>query len=183
MNRTKFFNLSFISILTLSLALSAGLIGIANAANDTLLIDVELPQMNVAEYHKPYVAIWLEDRNRNATQIALWYDVDMEDDEGKKWLKDIRQWWRRVGRKAEQPFDGLTSATKSEGKHSLEIDMNSEQLQALPIGEYQLLIEASREVGGKEVINIPLVLPLQSNEYPLQAHGSSELGAVQVSLN
>ncbi|PQJ55189.1 hypothetical protein BTO11_06995 [Psychrosphaera saromensis] len=154
-----------------------------SVAADKLLIDVEMPRMNVAEYHKPYVAIWLEDSNRKATQIALWYDLDMKDNEGAKWLKDIRQWWRRIGRSSQQPFDGLTSATKGPGKHSIVVDLTSKHLQSLPKGEYQLRIEASREVGGKEVVNIPLQWPVKSSDYPLSASGSTELGSIKVSID
>lgn len=179
MNRNVFFNLSFFSMFILSAAFS----GISYAANDLLQIEVEIPRMNVAEYHKPYVAIWLEDSTRKATQIALWYDLDKKEGEGAKWLKDIRQWWRRIGRKTEKPFDGLTSATKGAGKHTISVDLNSKQFKALSVGQYQLRIEASREVGGKEVINIPLSWPIKSNKFPLQTQGSSELGTVQVTLN
>lgn len=172
MNRNTLFSLSLLSTLVVST--------ISYAANNDLVMEVELPRLNVAEYHKPYVAIWLEDSNRKATQIALWYDKDMKDNEGKKWLKDIRQWWRRIGRKAQQPFDGITSATKGPGKHTVLIDLNAKQLNTLADGEYQLRIEASREVGGKEMISIPLSWPLQTNEFPLKASGHSELGNIQI---
>ena len=49
------------------------------------------------------------------TTLALWYDLDNPKDEGDKWLKDIRQWWRRVGRDVEVPIDGVTSATRAPG--------------------------------------------------------------------
>ena len=169
----------------LSLPLVTGLIfsGFSHAADNNLSLEVEIPSMNVAEYHKPYIAVWLEDSNRKATQVALWYDLDMKDNEGQKWLKDIRQWWRRVGRKAEQPFDGLTSATKGPGNHTLSIDLNSTHLTGLTAGEYKLRIEASREVGGKEVINMPLSWPPKASEFPLTAKGSSELGTISIKFN
>lgn len=155
---------------------------IALANDQKLAIEIELPRFNVAEYHKPYVAIWLEDANRHATQIGLWYDLDMNEDKGKKWLKDIRQWWRRVGRKAEQPFDGITSATKGPGKHNTLISLDSVAFSTLPDGEYQIRIEASREVGGKEVVNIPLNWPLQNNKYPLVTSGNNELSTITIKL-
>ncbi|TYK64273.1 DUF2271 domain-containing protein [Colwellia echini] len=179
MNRITFLRVVLCSTLALNAAISA----VAHADNNKLSLSVELPRMDVAEYHKPYVAVWLEDSSRKSTQVALWYDQDMKDDEGKKWLKDIRQWWRRIGRQAEQPFDGLTSATKGPGKHIISVDLNAEQLKTLPAGEYQLRIEASREVGGREVINVPIVLPVNASDYPLQAKGSTELGAVEVMLD
>lgn len=178
MSRNIFINLSLFVMLALSVVFSSA----SYAANDKLLVEIEIPSMNVAEYHRPYVAVWLEDSNRKATQIALWYDVDMKDNEGAKWLKDIRQWWRRIGRKAEQPFDGLTSATKGAGKHALSVDLNAKALKTLPAGDYQLRIEASREVGGKEVVNIPLVWPIKASDYPLNTSGSSELGAISIQI-
>lgn len=175
MNRNILFSIVFFSILALSTT--------SHAANNTLSVEVELPRMNVAEYHKPYVAMWLEDSDRNATQIALWYDVDMKEDEGKKWLKDIRQWWRRIGRKAEQPFDGLTSATKGPGKHIISLNLSAKELKGLSAGDYQLRIEASREVGGKEVVNIPLTWPIKPSDYPLTASGKTELGNINIKLS
>jgi len=175
MNRNILFSIVFLSILGLSVT--------SHAASNNLLVEVELPRMNVAEYHRPYVAMWLEDSNRKATQIALWYDLAMKEDEGKKWLKDIRQWWRRIGRKAEESFDGLTSATIGPGKHTISINLNAKELKALPAGAYQLRIEASREVGGKEMVNIPIIWPINTTNFPLTASGKTELGNISLKLS
>ncbi len=174
MNRKTLFNLSLLSALVVS--------NLSYAADSKLVMEVDIPRFNVAEYHKPYVAIWLEDSKRKATQLELWYDLDMKDNEGEKWLKDIRQWWRRVGRKAEQPFDGITSATKGPGTHKVSMALNSKQFANLPAGEYQLRIEASREVGGKEVINIPLTWPPKATDFPLTSLGKTELGKINIVL-
>ncbi|XQW85866.1 DUF2271 domain-containing protein [Thalassotalea piscium] len=175
MNRNILFYLSLFSMLVFS--------RMTYAADTRLIVEVELPRMQVAEYHKPYVAIWLEDSNRKATQLALWYDVDMKDNKGQKWLKDIRQWWRRVGRTTKQPFDGITSATKGPGKHKVSIDLTSAQFKALSTGNYQLRVEASREVGGKEVVNVPLTWPIKASDFPLKSSGKKELGNISIELN
>lgn len=174
MNRLFLLIFSLISMLLFS--------NVTFASDKNLLMEIEIPRLNVAEYHKPYVAIWLEDSNRKATQVALWYDLDMKENEGQKWLKDIRQWWRRIGRSAQQPFDGLTSATKGPGKHNLSISLESEALAQLSAGDYQLRVEASREVGGKEVVNIPLTWPIKASEFPLEATGKTELGNINIKL-
>ena len=75
----------------LSMTFASGAIHAASQAK----LDVALPQLDVAEYHKPYLAVWIEDSKRKATQVAVWYDVEMREDKGKEWLKDLRQWWRR----------------------------------------------------------------------------------------
>ena len=90
-----------------------------------LSVSVEIPELDVAEYHKPYVAIWIEDdRNQVVSNLAVWYDVDMRNAEGEKWLKDMRQWWRRSGRSLEMPVDGVEgdspaqdNTLRGEGKH------------------------------------------------------------------
>src|SRR6218665_1147200 len=67
----------------------------------------EVPKLNVAEYHKPYVAVWGErEDNRVAAQLGVWYDIKMKNNEGVKWLKDMRQWWRRGGNDLTVPIDG-----------------------------------------------------------------------------
>ena len=77
-----------------------------------MTVRVEIPRLNVAEYHRPYVAIWLEKPDQSFIgNLAVWYDLKLKDNEGTKWLKDMRQWWRRSGRELNMPVDGLSSAT------------------------------------------------------------------------
>ncbi len=74
------------------------LLGSSAMAAD-LVVKLEVPKLNVAEYHRPYVAIWIERQDQTfAGNLAVWYDLKKRDNEGVKWLKDMRQWWRRSGR-------------------------------------------------------------------------------------
>lgn len=148
----------------------------------SLQVSIEIPRLNVAEYHKPYVAVWLEDESRSATQIAVWYDVEMRNSEGEKWLKDLRQWWRRGGRSLDVPVDGITSATYGPGEHALKVAIESSDLAKLAPGKYRLRVEAAREVGGRELVEIPLTWPLEKSSLPLSVKGSEELGNVRVVL-
>ena len=93
----------------LSLTLSGAFAAQAFAADVAVMVGI--PRLSVAEYHKPYVAIWLE-RPDQMGNIAVWYDFKLKDNEGTKWLKDVRQWWRRSGRELSMPVDGLSSATR-----------------------------------------------------------------------
>ncbi|AMX02104.1 DUF2271 domain-containing protein [Microbulbifer thermotolerans] len=165
-----------------SLALVAGMSVTGWAQAESLQVSIEIPRLKVAEYHKPYVAVWLEDESRRATQLAVWYDVHMPNDEGKKWLKDLRQWWRRGGRSLDMPVDGITSATYGPGEHQLELALDREQLAALKPGSYRLRVEAAREVGGRELVEIPLTWPLDKSALPLTGSGNTELGAIRVAL-
>ena len=145
------------------------------ASADTFQVEVEVPRLRVAEYHAPYVAFWVENADRSTiVPLGLWYD-DQE-----KWLKDIRQWWRRTGRGQQKPYDGLTGATRSPGKHQMDFS-ELQSLQKLPADEYQLVVEASREVGGWEVVRLPFQWPA-SNHQQQQVNGTSELGTVTLSV-
>lgn len=162
-------------------------VGLSSAiAAPTLAADLdlklEIPRLTVAEYHRPYVAIWLErPDNTVAANLAVWYDVNLRNNEGTKWLKDLRQWWRRSGRELQMPADGLTSATRAPGQHSLEFAGTGKPLADLPPGEYQLVIEAAREVGGRELLRIPLQWP-PKEAVSLTAKGEHELGTISVNL-
>jgi Predicted periplasmic protein len=92
----------------LTMTFASGAIHSASQAK----LDVSLPQLDVAEYHKPYLAVWIEDSKRKATQVTVWNYVEMHEDKGKEWLKDLRQWWRRDGRSLDLPYDGLTRCNK-----------------------------------------------------------------------
>src|SRR5690606_10328138 len=117
------------------------------AAAQTFDISFEVPRLNVAEYHRPYIALWIaEPDNTVVTNLAVLYDLELADNEGQKWLKDMRQWWRRSGRTLAMPVDGVAGATRPPGSHDLAF---TDRVSDLPAGEYLLLLEVVREVGGR----------------------------------
>ncbi|MFZ5756471.1 MAG: DUF2271 domain-containing protein [Pseudomonadota bacterium] len=146
-----------------------------------LTVKVTVPQLNVAEYHRPYVAVWLESDAGKATTLAVWYDTAMKNNEGTKWLKDLRQWWRKSGRELTVPIDGVTGATKPAGEHTLVFSGRQAPLAGLPAGQYRLVVEAAREVGGREVVQIPFTWPPKKAEKS-SAAGKEELGALILEL-
>ena len=152
-----------------------------SATAASLEVQVELPAMDVAEYHAPYVAMWLQSSDKTVTNLALWYDLDMRNDEGLQWLKDIRQWWRRSGRSLSFPIDGVSGATRKAGKHTVDFAPIKAQLAALPAGDYEFFVEAVREVGGRELVSIPFTLPV-SSALQLSGQGNTELGKIKLSL-
>lgn len=165
-----------LSILAASLAVLAA--GTAGAADLTLTI--EIPRIDVSEYHRPYVAAWVEGPDQKVVaNLAVWYAV--KNKEGTKWLADLRQWWRRSGREQTFPIDGVTGATRPAGQHILKFDSKSGPLTQLAPGEYSLSVEAVREVGGREVVKLPFTWPATAPATQ-SASGKSELGKVALSL-
>lgn len=177
------------------LALCGSLFATPAIAAD-LDLTLQIPQLEVAEYHRPYVAVWLEREDKSvAANLAVWYQQKRGGaapagegmqggpaaEGGTKWLPDLRQWWRRSGREMSVPADGITGATRAVGEHKLSFSVGKAPLAALPAGKYKLVIEAAREEGGRELIDIPFEWPSASAQ-EFKAQGKTELGAVTLAL-
>lgn len=153
-------------------------------------ITLEIPRLDVAEYHRPYVAIWIEREDRSvAANLAAWYQLkDAKDaqsgkqESGTKWLADLRQWWRRSGREQSFPIDGVSGATRPAGQQRLSFSSDKAPAAGLAAGQYKLVVEAAREVGGHEVLSIPFEWPPKASQH-LEAQGEHELGALRLDLN
>lgn len=147
-----------------------------------LNVKVQIPTLNVSEYHRPYVAIWIENQDQSiATHLAVWYQTDAKKEDGTQWLKDLRQWWRRGGREQTMPIDGVTGATRPVGEHAVQFKGSSKQLAKLANGKYNLVVEAVREVGGRELVRVPFEWPSKQSQH-LTAQGKTELGTVTLDV-
>jgi hypothetical protein len=161
--------------LILTATAAAAVAGPALAADIT--VSVEVPRLSVAAYHRPYVAVWIErPDNTPVRTVAVWYEVS-NTEEGKDWLKDMRTWWRRGGRSLSLPMDGVSSATKAPGRHAVTVP--AARLREMPAGDYVMVVEAARELGGREAVRVPFRWGAANTA---RATGSTELGAVSVAV-
>lgn len=135
-------------------------------------VSVTIPRVAVAEYHRPYVAGWLEPAAGGAAKtLFVWYDVKKRGNEpGTKWLADLRSWWRKGGRSLALPADGVSGATRAPGTYTVPLPAN------LPAGQYVLHVEAARETGGRELVSLPISVPAKA----AATAGTTELGAVSL---
>lgn len=154
---------------SMSLLLAGGVIA---APASAATVTVTIPRLTVAEYHRPYVAVWLEPVGGGTPRtIAVWYDVKKGGNEpGTKWLSDLRSWWRKGGRSMAMPANGVSGATRAPGQHTIAIPKDVRP------GSYVLNVEAARETGGRELVTIPLTVPNGNGK----AAGKTELGAVTI---
>ena len=162
-----------------SLALSAVALS-APAWSAELQLKIDVPRLNVAEYHKPYVAVWLEKAADPSFigHLSVWYDLKKANNGGTKWLKDMRQWWRKGGRELAMPVDGVSGATRAPGETVLNLG-KAAALANLPAGAYEVVVESSREAGGREVVRLPLQWPPKGPQ-KASAQGEHELGVVSL---
>lgn len=172
------------SLLFSSLCTAMSLLAVPPVFASELTVSVEVLRLNVAEYHKPYVSVWIENEEGESTTLAVWYQLEergQKSDKGEEWLKDMRQWWRRIGRNMDMPVDGVSGATRAPGKHIVTFAEGKPPLGKLKNGNYVLTVEAAREVGGRELVKIPFTWPvkLAANQ---SVKGSKELGEVTLTI-
>lgn len=135
-------------------ALSAPLM--AHAAplptNAQMDVEFEIPYIKASPYARPYIAVWIEDANRKPIRtIELWVCKD-------EWLKDLRTWWRKVGRYDRELVDAVTSATRTVGEYRFTWDGLDDSGERVEQGEYTFYAESVREHGGRSVIRQKLNL-------------------------
>lgn len=147
----------------------------AKTAAGTINIDLTVPELKVDPYHRPYVAIWLESPNRKGLQtIAIWYEKD-------DWLKDLRQWWRKLGRGNTNAYDTVTGATRKPGSYAIRWESKDNMSMPITAGEYWLCFEASREAGGRDFFRQKIQLGIgESQSY--QIDGDIEFGQISISI-
>ena len=165
-----------------SLILLAALLA-APLARADLNLALTVPSMKVAEYHSPYIAVWIERPDASvAANLAVWYQQKASKaGDGTKWLADLRQWWRRSGRNQSMPLDGVSGATRAAGKYQLRFKSTDAPLKSLAPGNYQLVVEAAREVGGRELIKLAFAWP-PTTASVVKAGGKTELGEIALAL-
>ncbi|MGO4999705.1 DUF2271 domain-containing protein [Oceanisphaera sp. W20_SRM_FM3] len=134
-------------------------------------IELTLPKGN---QHRPYVAVWVA----NAEQVplktlAVW---QKESD----WLKDLRLWWRKVGRYDQGELDGVTAATRRPGQYRLSWDGTDSQGKPVAAGDYQINIEAAREHGSRSLVQQSITLGGKDQTFTIKP--SAELGEVIITL-
>lgn len=149
------------------------LAGAAAAPAAAGTVTITIPRLDVAEYHKPYVAIWLEPAGGGAARtLGVWYDIKKGGNEpGTKWLADLRAWWRKGGRSLAMPADGVSGATRAPGQYRIALPADVKP------GAYSLNVEAARETGGRELVTLPITVPNPA----ARGSGKSELGAITIS--
>lgn len=151
-------------------ALVGGLIAAPAAAGT---VSITIPQIKVAEYHRPYVAAWIEPVGGGAARsLFIWYDVKKVGNEpGTKWLTELRAWWRKGGRSLKMPADGISGATRAPGTYTVPLPAD------IRPGSYVLNVEAARETGGREFVSVPIAVPARA----AGIGGKTELGAISLS--
>ena len=79
------------------------------------------------------------------------------------------------------PLDGVSSPTKAPGANKVTFPSDKGALATLAPGDYKLIVEATREVGGKEMVEVPFKWA-PGAEATTSAKGKEELGVITLKL-
>ena len=143
---------------------------VAVGAEQRVKVQLTQPELDVNPYHRPYVAVWVETPEREPIKtLAVWHEQD-------KWLKDLRQWWRKIGRDL-QGLDGNSGATEKPGIYTIYWDGKDSKGKTLPNGEYLINIEAAREEGGRSYMRERIHL---GSESEIIVAAEAEIGPVRI---
>lgn len=140
-----------------------------------MTLDYTLPDFSVADYNRPYLAIWISDAEQKPLKNLLLLG------ETERWARENTRWWRRVGRRNPELLDGVARPTRGPGEYQLQWDGKDDFGVALPPSSYLLHLEASRENGGSTYKELPFAWGgTEVIEQALTPDG--ELGAIHLRI-
>jgi hypothetical protein len=113
----------------------------------------------------PHIAVWVEDAGGNLVRTVSIKEVDG--------VSTMAQWYDLLGR-----TETTSSSTKPAGSNSVEWDLIDDSGSRIPLGEYHVCIEASREMGPYELIRERIRFGTKAATHHLRASG--ELAAALV---
>jgi len=116
----------------------------------TFEVDLKIPEHDVADYRRPYVAAWISDTDRNLVRILLLAG------DSSRWMEENYYWQRRVGRTAGSLIDAISEPTRKPGDYTLTWDGFDYEGTAVPAAPYILNIEAAREHGDHQLERVEI---------------------------
>ncbi len=136
------------------LAASQGPVPSAPIESMELAVNFEINRPEGGRYARPYVAIWIEDKDAFPVRtVLLWL---LAPPKGERWYADLRRWSRRdqIRRLADDRdlVATVSSATRNPGKYDVVWDGKDDQGKLVPGGTYTIYIEAAREHGTYQLI-------------------------------
>lgn len=136
-------------------------------------VEYALPKVEVANYRKPYMIVWVTDADKNPIKTLLILGTKRD------YQEDNYVWWRRFGRKNPGLLDSVGRPTRAPGKYTVGWDGTDDAGKPVAQGAYLIHVEASREHGGHTYQSIPVQLGAKPVAAALPA--ADELGAIKVS--
>jgi len=143
--------------------------------NYELLINLELSQIEGQRVHRPYVAVWIVDKDKKPVRsIALWFSKN-------KYLDDMTSWYDAYYTKfagADKSVSSTTSATRPAGTYSLKWDGKNDKGELVKLGAYTIMVEAAREHGTHQLMTQEI--DFTKTPKPITLPGNVEIAGVSL---
>lgn len=117
-------------------------------------VDLEIAPQQGGRYHRPYVAVWVEDTaGRPVRTLSVWLNTTGR---GPRYIRELRRW--SMAERDQQNAGGpdlvatVSSATRLPGQYTVTWDGRDDRGKAVEQGNYRLLIEAAREHGTYQIM-------------------------------
>lgn len=145
-----------------------------------LAVDLEIAQQQGARYHRPYVAVWIEDAaGRPVRTLTLWVN---NSGRGPRYIRELRRWFS--AERDQQASGGpdlvatVSSATRLPGQYALSWNGRDDRGNVVEQGTYRVMIEAAREHGSYQLMQQELTLTTKPVAADLP--GNEEIGRARV---
>jgi thiamine biosynthesis lipoprotein ApbE len=141
-----------------------------------IAINLELARIDDPRFRRPYVAVWIEDKDKFPLRtLALWYQKP-------KWLPDLKSWSRsdRLRSMAENSdlTSSVSSATRPPGKYTLKWDGKDNHGKLVAPGKYTVFIEVAREHGTYQLMRQDVECKGAAQQFTLT--GNAEVAAASL---
>lgn len=125
-----------------------------------LAVDLEIAPQQGARYHRPYVAVWVEDaEGRPVRTLSVWVNTSGR---GPRYIRELRRWFsmERSQEDAGGPdlIATVSSATRLPGQYTVTWNGRDDRGAVVDQGSYRLVIEAAREHGSYQLMQQDLTL-------------------------
>ena len=145
-----------------------------------LAVDLEIAPQQGYRYHRPYVAVWVEDgTGRRVRTLSLWVNTTGR---GPRYIRELRRWFS--GERDQEDAGGpdlvatMSSATRLPGQYTVSWNGRDDRGALVDQGDYRVVIEAAREHGSYQLMQQDLTLGTKPVAADLA--GNEEIGRARV---
>lgn len=141
-----------------------------------ILVTLELARIEGQRYRRPYVAVWVEDKDKFPLRtLALWLEKD-------RWLPDLKNWYRddrlRLLAEGNEIAATVSSATRPPGNYTLKWDGKDAKGSVVKPGKYTICLEAAREHGTYQILRQEVDLSAGPKQFTLP--GGTEIASAGI---
>jgi len=145
-----------------------------------LAVDLEIAPQEGYRYHRPYVAVWVEDATgRRVRTLSVWVNTTGR---GPRYIRELRRWFS--GERDQEDAGGpdlvatMSSATRLPGQYTVSWNGRDDRGAVVDQGDYRVVIEAAREHGSYQLMQQDLTLGTKPVAADLA--GNEEIGRARV---